>query len=141
MSSRATACQRLIANCSPSTQQNPDTHQVDIGGLLKGDTKGQPAAASATPVNPRYFVTGLTAILTPDVTNEFHFSYTRNQWQWLRPGAVPQISGISGAVGIGGENINALIPMNIDTQNARPRLWNGHDYSYRDTLSWLKGTH
>ena len=31
--------------------------------------------------------------------------------------------------------------MNINTQQARNRLWDGHDYSYRDTLSWLKGTH
>ncbi|HLK19631.1 MAG TPA: carboxypeptidase-like regulatory domain-containing protein, partial [Bryobacteraceae bacterium] len=123
------------------SQQNPDTNQVDIGGLLPGDTKGHAAAVSSTPVNPRYLVTGLTGTLTPNLTNEFHFSYTRNQWQWLRPGAVPQLPGIEGALGIGGESANALIPMNINTQQARNRLWDGHDYSYRDTLSWLKGTH
>jgi hypothetical protein len=122
-------------------QVNPDTSQVDIGGLLAGDTKGQAASASSKPVNPRFFVTGITGELTANLTNEFHFSYARNQWQWLRPGALPQLAGIAGAVGIGGESTNALIPMNIDTQNARPRLWAGHDYSYRDTLSWLKGTH
>ena len=31
--------------------------------------------------------------------------------------------------------------MNVNTQSTRPRLWNGHDYSYRDSLNWLKGTH
>ncbi len=122
-------------------QVNPDANQVDVGGLIAGDTKGQAAATSATPVNPRYFVTGITGTLTPNLTNEFHFSYTRNQWQWLRPGALPQLAGINGAVGIGGESSNALIPLNINTQQARNRLWDGHDYSYRDTLSWLKGTH
>ncbi len=122
-------------------QENPDQNQVDFGGLIAGDTKGQPASATSTPVNPRYFVTGITGTLTPNLTNEFHFSYTRNQWQWLRAGAVPQISGIDGAVGIGGESATALIPMNINTQQARNRLWDGHDYSYRDTLSWLHGTH
>ena len=122
-------------------QENPDANQTDIGGLLAGHTKGNYATASATPVNPRYFVTGITGTLTPNLTNEFHFSYTRNQWQWLRSGAQPQLPGIDGAVGIGGESSNALIPININTQQARNRLWDGHDYSYRDTLSWLKGTH
>ncbi len=123
------------------TQENPTTNQVDIGGLLPGDTKGQPAVASGNPLEPRYFVTGLTATLSSTLTNEFHFSYLRNFWQWDRAGAVPQISGIPGALAIGGESTNALIPMNIDTQNARRRIWDGHDYSYRDTISWLKGTH
>jgi len=122
-------------------QENPDTNQTDLGGLLAGDTKGQYASASSTPVNPRYFVAGITGTLTPNLTNEFHFSYTRNQWQWLRSGALPQLPGIDGALGIGGESSNALIPININTQQARNRLWDGHDYSYRDTLSWLKGTH
>ena len=34
-----------------------------------------------------------------------------------------------------------LIPVNVDTQNARNRLWVGHDYDYKDSISWLKGTH
>jgi hypothetical protein len=122
-------------------QINPTTNQVDIGGLLAGDKKGVPAVASNFPLEPRYFVTGLTTNISPSVTNEFHFSYTRNFWQYLRAGALPQLSGVPGAVEIGGESTNALIPMNIDTQNARQRLWNGHDFDYRDSLSWLKGTH
>ena len=120
---------------------NPDPAQVDIGGLLPGDTKGQPAVVDSKPVEPRYFVTGLTATLTPSLTNEFHFNYVRNLWQWNRVGAVPQIAGIPAGLEIGGESSNALIPINMDTQNSRPRLWNGHDFNYRDTLSWLKGSH
>lgn len=120
---------------------NPTTNQVDIGGLLPGDTLGQPASASAFPVQPRYFVTGLTGTITPNLTNELHLSYTRNQWQYLRAGAEPQLPGLDGALAIGGESTNALIPVNVDTQNARNRLWDGHDYGLRDSLSWLKGTH
>jgi len=120
---------------------NPTTNQVDIGGLLPGDTLGHAATASNFPLAPRYFVTGLTGTLTPNLTNEAHFSYTRNQWQYLRAGATPQLSGLDGAVEIGGESTQALIPVNVDTQNARNRLWDGHDYGLRDTLSWLKGKH
>ncbi len=120
---------------------NPTTNQVDIGGLLPGDTLGQPASASAFPVSPRFFVTGLTGTITPNLTNELHLSYTRNQWQYLRAGAEPQLPGLDGALAIGGESTNALIPVNVDTQNARNRLWDGHDYGLRDSLTWLKGTH
>jgi len=120
---------------------NPTTNQVDIGGLLPGDKLGVPASASSFPVQPRYFVTGLTGTITPNLTNELHLSYTRNQWQYLRAGAEPQLPGLDGALAIGGESSNALIPVNVDTQNARNRLWDGHDYGLRDSLSWLKGTH
>ena len=120
---------------------NPTTNQVDIGGLLPGDTLGKPATASNFPVQPRYFVTGLTGTITPNLTNELSLSYTRNQWQYLRAGATPQLPGLDGALGIGGEAANPLQPVNIDTQDARNRLWDGHDYGLRDSLSWLKGTH
>lgn len=120
---------------------NPTTNQVDIGGLLPGDTKGVPAVASSFPVLPRYLVTGITATISPNLTNEFHMNYTRNFWQYLRAGAVPNVSGVPGAVEIGGETVNSLIPLNIETQDARQRLYNGHDYDWRDSLSWLKGNH
>lgn len=58
--------------------KNPTTSQVDIGGLVSGDKLGVPHAISSNPNNPRYFVTGLTATLAPDLTNDFHFSYLRN---------------------------------------------------------------
>jgi hypothetical protein len=123
-------------------ENNPNTSQIDIGGLLPGDTKGVPAAASRNVLQPRYFVTGLTGSLTPAVTNEFHFNYVRNNWQWIRAGAYPQDPNIPAAVEIGGQKYTvALMPMNADTQNSRPRLWTGHDWNYRDTLSWLKGNH
>ena len=122
-------------------QKNPTTNQVDIGGLLPGDTLGTPAAASNFPLGPRFLVVGITGTLTPNLTNDAHLSYTRNQWQYLRAGAEPQLPGLAGALEIGGESTQALIPINVDTQNARNRLWDGHDYDYRDTISWLHGTH
>ena len=120
-------------------ENNPTTNQVDYGGLLKGDTKGQAASASSMPNEPGMFATGLTATLSATVTNDFHFGFKRDYWQFQRAGAVPQISGIPGAMEFG--ESASLIPMNIDTQNSRARLWDAHDYDYRDTLSWLKGTH
>lgn len=120
---------------------NPTQNQVDIGGVLPGDTKGNPASVSTTITDPRMLVAGITGTLSPTLTNDFHFSYTRNQWQWLRAGATPQLPGLDGADEIGGETASALIPVNVDTQDARPRLWDGHDYDYRDNVSKLWGTH
>lgn len=121
---------------------NPTTDQVDIGGLLPGDKFGQPATASSDIQQPRSLVVGITGTLSPTLTNDIHMSYLRNQWQWLRAGATSTLSGYPGSIEIGGESqLDALIPLNVNTQNARARLWDGHDYEYRDSISWLKGTH
>ena len=129
-------------------ENNPNTNQIDIGGLLPGDKLGVPASASTNVLQPRYFVTGLTTNITPTLTNEFHFNYLRNFWQWDRAGAFPQClngsgacNGVDAAVEVGGESSSALIPMNMDTQSARARLWDGHDWDYRESLSWLRGSH
>ena len=132
---------RWFASYRYYREENPTTNQVDIGGFLPGDKFGQPASASSFPVSPRYLTTGLTGMITPNLTNELNLTYTRNQWQYLRAGAEPQLPGLDGALEIGGESTQALIPVNVDTQDARNRLWDGHDYGLRDTLSFLKGTH
>ncbi len=123
---------------------NANLRQIDWGGLLPGDTKGNPVSASSTPLKPRYFVLGLTATLSPTVTNEFHGSYTRNYWRWNQAGAVPQISGIPDALEFGEQSAQSgslFAPLNINTQDARSRLWAEHNYDFRDTLSWIRGNH
>ena len=132
---------RAFASYRYFGQVNPTTNQVDIGGVLPGDKLGVPATAATDPLNPRYFVGGLTTTISPSVTNDFHFSYLRNDWNWIRAGAVPEISGIPGSLEVGGETSTPLAPINVDTQDARARTWDGHDYDYRDGLSWLRGTH
>jgi hypothetical protein len=129
---------------------NPTDDQVDIGGLVPGDTLGVPKSISTDLASPRYFVTGLTSSLSPSLTNDFHFSLLRNDWNWGRGGFVPQVSGVSVPLELGeqssgeptgGNDDNSLIPVNIDTQNARQRLWDSHDWDYRDSINWLKGNH
>ncbi|HXJ92779.1 MAG TPA: carboxypeptidase-like regulatory domain-containing protein [Terriglobia bacterium] len=119
----------------------PSTNQVDIGGLLPGDKLGVPASQSSNPGQPRYVVVGLTTTVTPTVTNDFHVSYLRNDWNWIRAGVPNGQLGIPGGLEVGGETSNPLAPMNFDTQDARFRTWNGHDWAYTDTVSWLKGNH
>ncbi|HKR30372.1 MAG TPA: carboxypeptidase-like regulatory domain-containing protein [Terriglobales bacterium] len=116
--------------------------QIDIGGLLPGDVSGNPTSAASIPRQPRYFVTGLTGQLKPNITNQFNFSYLRDFWQWNTAGATPQNAGAAAALQIGGESQNsALVPMNVDTNSVRTRRWDGHNYEYRDDVSWLSGNH
>ena len=121
--------------------QQPTTDQVDIGGVLPGDKIGVPASASSDPAQPRYFVVGLTGNLTPTVTNDFHVSYLRNNWNWIRAGVPTGLLGVPGGIEVGGESANSLDPLNMQTQQTRFRTWNGHDWAYTDNLSWLKGNH
>jgi len=115
--------------------------QIDIGGDLPGDSFGQAAASAPRPQKPSYYVAGLTATLTPNITNDFHVSYLRNQWQWSTNGAPPQLPGLGGAIEPGGESTNALIPYNVDSQDVRQRQWDGHDWMLRDDLNQLHGNH
>ena len=69
------------------------------------------------------------------MTNDFHVSYLRNQWQWSTNGAPPQLPGLAGAVETGGESTNALIPYNVDSQDVRQRQWDGHDWLFRDDVN------
>ncbi len=119
----------------------PTTDQVDIGGVLPGDKFGVPVSKSSDPAQPRYFVAGLTGNLTPTLTNDFHWSYLRNDWNWIRAGVPNGVLGIPGGLEVGGETGNSLDPLDMQTQQTRFRTWNGHDYSYADSMNWLKGSH
>lgn len=125
--------------------------QVDIGGLLPGNTSGQARSVTQRPLAPRFLVAGLTGQLTSNLTSSFHFDYLRHWWQWatLAPTLIPgpeggfaQPNGLNAALSISGEGIGVgMQPINVDTQNARSRLWNGKDYSFFEDLSWVKGKH
>src|SRR5205085_1341580 len=89
----------------------------------------------------------------PGLTNDFHFSFTRNWWAYGDPSGVPNVAGYPAALEVGGENAGGsstgnpsntnpvFMPYNTNNQNVRTRYWNGHDYMYRDDLTWVKGSH
>jgi len=117
------------------------TNQVDVGGVLPGDTFGQFAARAPRPQKPDYIVGGISTSVTPSTTNDFHFSYLKNWWQWATSAAPPQLAGLGGALEMGGESSSALIPYNVNTQSTRQRFWDGHDTTIKDDVSMLKGNH
>ncbi len=131
---------------------NLTSNQVDIGGVLPGDTKGVPAATAPRDQLPALFVTGLTTTLSPSATNDFRYSFTRNFWQWGSENAPPQVPGLGGAAEIGSGTFNSgvaesataagiLIPYNVNTQSVRQRFWDGHDNMFKDDITMIKGNH
>lgn len=121
---------------------NTVTNQWDIGGFFPGDTKGQYSAIRQKPQNSWLYTAGLTKDIRPGLTNDFHFSFTRNWWAYLSPSGVPNVAGYPAALEVGGENSNnVFIPYNTNNQSVRTRYWNGHDYLWRDDVSWMKGSH
>jgi hypothetical protein len=122
---------------------NATSDQVDIGGFFAGDKLGVPATLSSDPQEAWYLVAGLTTNISPNFTNDFHYSFLRNWWQWGRAGDVIQFSGLGGALelGNGESHYENLGPYNVNTQQTRTRFWDGHDQMFRDDLSLLKGNH
>jgi hypothetical protein len=109
--------------------------QFDISG-------GTPVSLSARPQVPWFFVAALTTNITTNTTNDLHYSFLRNYWQWGSAGDQPQIAGLGGALDPFGQSQNqALTPYNVDTQNTRTRLWDGKDNMVRDDVSILHGNH
>jgi hypothetical protein len=120
--------------------------QWDVGGFFPGDTKGTYAAIRNKPQNSWIYTGGLTTNVSTTVTNDVHFSYTRNWWAYLDPSGVPNVAGYPAALEIGGENSGAgsspvFIPYNTNNQNVRTRYWDGHDMMWSDNVSWSKGSH
>jgi hypothetical protein len=117
------------------------TNQIDIGGALPGDKLGVPVARAPRPQKPEFLVGGLSTTISPTMTNDFHWSYTKIWWQWASSAAPPQVAGLGGALEIGGETSSALIPYNVNNQNTRQRFWDGHDTMYKDDLTKIWGNH
>jgi hypothetical protein len=121
--------------------------QVDIGGFFPGDTLGTPASQSNLPQQAFLWTAGLTTNISTNTTNDLHYSFLRNFWQWKRTGDPAQTATLGGALEIdsgqsaGFGQVNDLGPYNVDTQNTRNRFWDGHDQMLRDDISTLKGNH
>lgn len=120
---------------------NTVANQWDVGGFFPGDVKGQYAAIRQKPQEPWLYTAGLTTDISSYLTNDFHFSYTRNWWAYGSPSGVPNVAGYPANLEIGGETSNPFGPFNTNNQSTRTRYWNGHDAMYRDDVTWIKGNH
>jgi hypothetical protein len=121
--------------------QQATENQIDIGGALPGDKFGVPTSRAPRPQKPEFLVAGISTTISPSMTNDFHWSYSKIWWQWATSAAPPQLPGLGGALEIGGETTSALIPYNVNNQNTRQRFWDGHDTMYKDDVTKILGDH
>lgn len=123
-------------------ERRATTDQVDIGGFFTGDKLGQATSVSNRPQVPWYLVAGLTTNISSTTTNDFHYSYLRNFWSWQTQGGPAQLAGLGAALEPLGESASsALLPFNVNAQQARTRFWDGQDHYFRDDVTMLKGNH
>jgi len=116
--------------------------QIDIGGFFSGDKVGAPVSLTNRPQVPWFLVFGVTTNINSHVTNDFHYNFLRNWWQWGSAGDPPQFSNLGAALEPFGEKKNDVAaPYNVNTQQTRTRFWNGRDNFFRDDVSWLRGVH
>ncbi len=132
----------LMASYRYYNLTNLTSNQVDIGGVLPGDTLGVPKALTPRPQTPWFFVVGLTTNISSTLTNDFHYNYLRNFWQWKGANAPAQVPGAEGAIEpLGESSTTVLSPYNVNAQNIRTRIWNGKDNFFSDNLTKLAGNH
>lgn len=118
------------------------TSQIDI-------VSNPPSSPSGEPVEPSMITFNLTGQLTSNFTAVFHGSYTRNWWEYLRAVPTPLVSGTTMALQLAGEGLGSsnstqkllADPININAQNARRRVWDGHDWYAAGDFSWVHGKH
>ena len=123
----------------------PPNIQEDISGIAPGCQKGVVCALASRPLQPRYLVTGVTGRVTPNLVNEFHFNWLRHWWSWIAPGAkmavIPNSLSDTPLQIWRESRTDGMVPINVNTQQARERVWNGQDYTWSDNLTWIKGKH
>ena len=126
-------------------------HTADISrvGTEQIDILGTPHSVSADPFYPGYVSFEVTGQLTPTLTTVTHGSYLHNWWAWDRQAPAPLVSGTAEALELAGEGLGQndstakllADPVNINTQQARGRIWNGHDWYMGQDFSWVHGNH
>jgi len=123
-----------------SRTKRTGTEQIDV---LTGKS------VSSDPYYANFYTFQVTGALTPTFTSVTHGSFLRNWWSWVRTTPSPQIPGIVQALQIAGEGrgdssgTGKLVadPININTQQARGRVWDGHDWFIAQDFTAVKGRH
>jgi hypothetical protein len=111
---------------------------------------GAPAGSTAgDPIQPQFYTVEVTGQLSPNLTLVSHGSYLRDWWGWTRQAPAPLVSGTTQALVLAGEgsgtsnSTSKLLadPVNLATQSARGRIFDGHKWYFGEDLSWLHKSH
>jgi hypothetical protein len=108
-----------------------------------------PVSASSDPFWPSLYTLQVTGQLTPNLFSVAHGSFQRHDWAWGRTFPAPFTSNVQQVLQLAGEGVGLnngtgkllTDPININTQQARGRIWDGHDWYIAEDMSWVHGRH
>lgn len=108
-----------------------------------------PGSVSTDPIKPQYYTFQVTGQVSQNLTSVTHGSFLHDWWGWNRLAPNPLVAGTKTALVLAGEgsgNSNATSklladPINMATQAARSRIFNGKKWYLAEDLSWLHGNH
>lgn len=128
---------RTDANYRFGSTRESGAAQADIGGLLPGNTKGQPVATEDLPREPRFAALGVTGQISPSFMNETRASYVRGFIAFTRVDPFPQVASTNIALDIGGVDE----PLNVSQAAARSQVANAHTYQFINNSTWTRNNH
>ncbi|MGH9710109.1 MAG: carboxypeptidase-like regulatory domain-containing protein, partial [Candidatus Acidiferrales bacterium] len=108
-----------------------------------------PASTAGDPIYPQFSTFEVTGQLSPNWTSVSHGSFLRDWWGWSRQAPSPLVSGTQQALVLAGEgsgtnnSTSKLLadPVNLATQSARARVFDGHKWYLAQDFSWIHGRH
>lgn len=123
--------------------------KTDRVGTEQYTLLGTPGSTATDPILPFVYTFELTGQLTPNFTSVTHASYLRDWWGWNRLPPTPLVGGTQQALVLAGEgagtsnSTSKLLadPVNLATQSARGRVFDGHKWYFGQDFSLLKGKH
>jgi hypothetical protein len=113
---------------------------------------GAPHSVSADPYFANFYTLQIQGQISPTFLSVTHGSFLKNWWGWSRQIPAPLVAGTDAALQISGEDPGQTVdygasgelftnPININTQQARPRVWDGHDWYVAQNFTKIIGSH
>jgi hypothetical protein len=110
---------------------------------------GTPSSVSSDPYFSNFYTFQLSGQISPNFLSVTHGSFLKNWWGWTRQAPAPLVSGTDAALDFAGEalgNATSLTkiisdPININTQQARGRVWDGHDWYIAQDFTYVHHSH
>jgi hypothetical protein len=130
-----------------SSTARTGTEQISIA------VPGTPTSVSGDPYFANFLTFQLQGQISPTFLSVTHGSFLKNWWGWSRATPVSLVGSLSdAALQIGGEDPGSAAsysasgelfanPININTQQARPRVWDGHDWYIAQNFTKIRGSH
>jgi len=108
-----------------------------------------PTSTAGDPIKPAFYTFEVTSQLTPTLTSVSHGSFMRDWWGWNRIAPEPLVSGTQQALVLAGEgsgtsnSTSKLLadPVNLATQSARGRFFDGRKWYLAQDFSLFRGSH